>query len=256
MMKLTKTLLLLLFVCTIEFGFSISPVPAPTLPHAAEGMNIETFVHTPTAELQQLLGHELNWKDKLALALVKRKLKRQLKQNPEIGSLMVSALPAEGCSRIILKSGDVIEADVSQITPTEVKYKRCGKPGDPEIILAKEDVLSIQASDGEIIFRNTDSQPAYASKPTRNMNQRGAKIEGMGIASLVVGISGLIVGLFLTGIAGLVAGVIAVVLGAVSLNRIRRYPDQYAGKGLAWTGIICGTAITALFALAVLLYYA
>ena len=55
---------------------------------------------------------------------------------------------ADGCATIVLKTGDIISANVIQISPTEVKYKRCGKPNDPEMILLLSQVLKIKDADG------------------------------------------------------------------------------------------------------------
>ena len=61
---------------------------------------------------------------------------------------------------IILKNGNVIEAQVLEISPLEVRYKRFNHLDGPVIIILKNDVLSIRYRNGMVeIFNNapTDS---------------------------------------------------------------------------------------------------
>ena len=57
------------------------------------------------------------------------------------------------------------------------------------------------------------------------------KKKGLAIASLICGIIG---GYFST------VSIIAVICGHLALNKIKKEPNQYAGKGLAIAGLILG----------------
>ena len=57
--------------------------------------------------------------------------------------------------------------------------------------------------------------------------------KGLAIASLVLGI----VGLFFF---GLILGPLAIVFGIISLNKVKKQPKVYAGKGMAIAGIVIG----------------
>jgi hypothetical protein len=82
-------------------------------------------------------------------------------------------------------------------------------------------------------------QAAYgypgASRPT----------DGMAIASLILGIVAF-PGLCCYGIAGIVFGVTALILGRVSLRKIRASSGAIGGSGLAQAGWICGLVATIL----------
>jgi Domain of unknown function (DUF4190) len=190
---------------------------------------------------QQVTQQKLSFKDRILLKVLSLKMKyfndKSLTSNDLLGD----------CAKIVLKDGDVIEANIIQITPIEVKYKRCGKPNDPETILYKKDILSIKASDGEIIYRNTGNNTSRTATPSTQTTNDGPSYDGYSIASLVTGISGLV--LFGTWL-GLAAGICGIVFGYMGLKRINANPDMYKGKNMARGGLITGIIACALFALA------
>lgn len=62
---------------------------------------------------------------------------------------------------IVLRNGDIIKAVVSDITQTEIKYKKASNPNGPSYTIDKSDVLSINYENGE---KDTfDSAPAAES---------------------------------------------------------------------------------------------
>jgi hypothetical protein len=189
----------------------------------AQEVRLNDFISLSQKDLSQKLGRKLTLKEKIGFFALRNSLKKAIKKDPELGLISVNNY-FEGCSKIVLKNGDVIEADISQITPTEVRYKRCGKLNDPDIILNKSDVLSIKAVDGEVLFRNTGQ--SY----TNNREDTEKKIEPNATW-------GLVCSLFLFPPAG-------IVLGCISLNRIKKNPDKYKGEGLAWLAIILGILLT------------
>lgn len=72
---------------------------------------------------------------------------------------------------VILKDGSVIEAKVTEITPTEIKYKRFNHLTGPVIVISKADVLSIRYENGttEIINSSSPGRPAA----NQSVNQTG-----------------------------------------------------------------------------------
>lgn len=68
---------------------------------------------------------------------------------------------------------------------------------------------------------------------TRTNIYAPAKTEGLAIAGFISGIAGLF-------IAGIPLGTLAVIFGAISLSKIRKYPARYKGRGLAIASVVVG----------------
>ena len=141
---------------------------------------------------------------------------------------------AAGCQKIVLKSGDIIDAAISQITPTEVKYKPCN--GDIEMVLAKKSILSITDEKGEVIYRDgTGGSNNGGGGQSANSD---AKTDLWAILSVVEGGLSLLVSIF-SGLGGILLGIGGIVWGILSLGRIKKN-SALKGKGAAWAGIIMG----------------
>ncbi len=82
----------------------------------------------------------------------------------------------------------------------------------------------------------TYGQP-YASAPRQN---------GLGIASMVLGIVAVIPCFSVL----LIPGVLAIVFGAISLSQSKKNPEKYTGRGMAIAGLVLG-----LVSLAILLLF-
>lgn len=61
------------------------------------------------------------------------------------------------------------------------------------------------------------------------------KTHGLAVASMILGILSLI-----TFYGALLFGVLAIIFGAIALNKIKTNPEAYKGKGMAKAGLICG----------------
>ena len=70
---------------------------------------------------------------------------------------------------IVLRNGDIVKAVVSDITPTEIKYKKASNPNGPSYTVNKADVLSINYENGDKdVFDSApvaEPQPAQSSGP-------------------------------------------------------------------------------------------
>ncbi len=73
------------------------------------------------------------------------------------------------------------------------------------------------------------SAPPYGNPPARTLPN------GMAVASLVLGILGLVLAVV---VVGGVLGLVAVILGAVALGKIKR--GEAGGRGMAIAGIVTG----------------
>ena len=60
---------------------------------------------------------------------------------------------------IILKDGNIIEAKVTEISPTEIRYKRFNHQDGPTIVVPAENILSIRYENGMIDIINAASVP-------------------------------------------------------------------------------------------------
>jgi hypothetical protein len=95
---------------------------------------------------------------------------------------------------IILKDGNVIEAKVTEISPTEIRYKRFDRLDGPTIVIPAADVLSIRYEDGMVEVINDAPAAGQEGKPGKepkrstmdpdkfyfafNGNPGGALVEG------------------------------------------------------------------------------
>ena len=72
--------------------------------------------------------------------------------------------------------------------------------------------------------------------------------QSLALASMIVGIAGLVLG----GCLGPIPGIVALVLGLTALSRIKTSPQEYGGKPFATAGVIIGAVSLAFFLLMVI----
>jgi hypothetical protein len=245
------TILICAFFLLVNNIFAVVKIEEKPTPK--QQMSFTEFVHLSPKEIQERTGKKLNLFQRMGLKMLQKKMQKAMQEQ------------VENCSKIVMKDGDIIEANIIQISPTEVKYRRCGKPNDPELVIYKKDVLSIKAADGEIIFRNVNNnvntddsnnnnnnnnnnRDKNYGTDTRNNNNNSnePKLEGNALAGMICGIAGLLFGF---NIFGLAAGVVGIVLSIIGMNKIKRDPKRYKGRGMALAGLICGIAACAIYAL-------
>lgn len=195
---------------------------------------------------------ERDLKEMFSNSSIKKKLGRNLKLSERIGLALlrkqISKAMNANCAQIILKNGDLIEADIIQIGGTEIRYKRCNRPNDPEFVISTDEVLSIRSSEGEILYRSSTEK---SRTPQQTQSTDNARVDGYAIASIILGLLGLI--FWWVFFIGIPLAILGTIFGGVSLSRIRRNPEKYRGRGLAWTGLI-GGILTLSFWLLVLVF--
>jgi Domain of unknown function (DUF4190) len=247
------TILIYAFLMMINTAFAV--VKTNDTQTNKQQMTFTEFVYSSPKEIESKTGKKLNFFQRMGLKMLQKKMQKALKQQ------------GDNCSKIVMKDGDIIEANIIQISPTEIKYKRCGKPNDPELVIYKKDVLSVKTADGEIIFRNTNNNINTDDNNSNNRdknygtdnnsnNSNEPKLEGNALAGMICGIMGLVLGFNLIGLA---AGVVGIVLSIIGINKIKREPKKYKGRGMALAGLICGIAACAFYVLVysgvLVLYY-
>jgi len=87
-------------------------------------------------------------------------------------------------------------------------------------------------------------KPAWQPPPPPVTFPRNQPSQGLAVASMVLGILGLFVGMFCL---GPVPGIAALVLGLVALSQIKSAPDRNGGKPFAIVGIITGSLSMVIF---------
>jgi hypothetical protein len=178
-------------------------------------------------EIENLTGKKLTLKEKLGLFLLRKQTKKE-----SYGKIKLPDNWVDDCFTMYLKNGDVLEVKIIQIGTTEIKYQRCNKPGDPEILIAKSDVFNIKDSGGDVIFSSRDESWK------RSQGSRSGGTESLALAAGITGIGSLTLGLLVWPI-GLAAGIAAGIMGIVSMRRLNRNRN-IRGEGWAITGITAG----------------
>jgi hypothetical protein len=178
-------------------------------------------------EIEVLAGRKLTIREKAGLYLLRRQIRKK-----GAGITQNRAAWEDKCFTMYLKNGDIIEVKLIQISTTEIKYQRCKKPDDPEIVIAKADVFSIKDSNGEAIYSTKDDswKKGYASAE--------GETDRLALASGITGLAAVTFGLLFWPL-GLAAGIAAGVMGIVSLSRFKKNRNL-RGEGWAITGIVAG----------------
>jgi 1,4-dihydroxy-2-naphthoate octaprenyltransferase len=153
------------------------------------------------------------------------------------------------CDNIILRDGTEISAKVEEVGESEIKYKKCENLNGPDYRILKAKVLLIKYSNGTKDIFEQEKEIEKEDKEVKttvpiynniNSNSETGKTEGFSIASMIIGITGLIVVWVLSGFVGAGLGLIAVILAAIGLGKINNDPVKFIGKGLAIVGLITG----------------
>jgi len=135
-----------------------------------------------------------------------------------------------------------------EITPTEIKYKKCNQLDGPTLIKSKSEVFMLKYANGE---KEMITQSYAAAAPVEEVVQTtnevigyqdysgGQQKKGLAIVALVAGILGFL-------IPGM--GIIGIVFAAIAKSKIKKDPENYGGKGMAAAGLVCGIIATVLWA--------
>ena len=87
--------------------------------------------------------------------------------------------------------------------------------------------------------------PWQPSAPPAQVLRTPQASQGLALASMIVGASGIV----LFGCFGPVPGIVALVLGLIARSQIEKSPDKFTGKPYATAGIIIGAVTLAIYAL-------
>lgn len=139
------------------------------------------------------------------------------------------------CDLIILNNGDEINAIVSEIGLTEVKYKRCDNLQGPVISIYKKDVFMIKYRNGtkdviknmpgNVVESTTPANPQTHVDSTVNEEERFASLGALGTVAAILG---WLLPVPLGGAALL--GLIGLIFGLTGVIKNNANPKKYYGK--------------------------
>lgn len=148
-----------------------------------------------------------------------------------------------GCGTIQLLNGKKISVKILEVSPDEVKYRRCSMQDGPDFILKKNVIDRIIYANGEEDVMNDipyvrsnetaeEISPEYSSPLP--VNEEEQITEGLSLASMIVGIFALLTFPFL------VVGITSLILSISGMSKIKGNPKKWKGKEFATVGLILG----------------
>ncbi len=164
--------------------------------------------------------------EKVALKTAQRKIRKALKKH-ERGNMLGDST-SRPCGYVVLYPGERVEAELLEISATEVTYRLCGQPNTVPITRHKREVLAVVASNGDELFSGLYRMGSSTRQYEEDFG--GPKLDGIAILSLIFSLTPF----------SLAGPLLAVILGGISLDRIKKRPDRYRGKGFAVAGIVLG----------------
>ena len=242
--RLLNTINLSIVTILILFASCSRSINGLQTVHEKKSKNIETIISdsfhqtTPEKNKEEILTADAEnsivaFKDELIPSIGNK--------NSEKFELDWSGNNLIECDVIILKSGVEISAKVLEISPTEIKYKKCENLEGPTYGILKGDVFMIKYSNGSkeiMASENIPPQNNSQAPANNNSNQNdNSSNEPVTHWAAIVGMICSLVGLFLF---GLVLGLAGIIFSAIALSAIKKNPEKYKGKGMAITGLVAG----------------
>lgn len=140
------------------------------------------------------------------------------------------------CDQITLKNGEEVSARVLEITPTEVKYQKCGVTDGPLYIVKKTDVFMIKYANGsKEVFKVESTEPTTnnTSNTPKDKYTGPKKMHPLAILAFISAILGI------WPLSGL-ASIGAIIFANIALKEIKQKPNYYKGEMLAKVARVLG----------------
>ncbi len=155
---------------------------------------------------------------------------------PKTGTVKSHKTKNDSCGDfIVMKDGTVVEGKITEISETEVKYKKCNNLSGPSYTTKLDKVARIKYSDGnEESFGTRSKNPVVSSVPSKSSTNDSWN--PFAIASLIMGI------LSFTILLALVTGPLAFIFGIIAHNQINNESGN-KGRGMATFGIVIGAIV-------------
>ncbi len=148
----------------------------------------------------------------------------------------------EPCDQLIYKDGTEAMVKVIEITPNEIKYKKCENLEGPVYSTKKSELFMIKYANGTREVFKSDNAPKTNGEQTNQTYLGPPKTHPLSIASLILGILSLIPYI------GLVSAILAIIFGNIALRKIVEQPKYYEGTIMAKVGKILGIILLSIYA--------
>ncbi len=152
--------------------------------------------------------NDLTWKEKLALKLIEKKIKKAKKKLEKEGKNPTNFSQENRCYTMVLKNGEERKILLIKVSETEVIYKPCGNPDYPDITIPKEEVGQIKDQYNNLMYKASDFTP--------HDQQKMGKVGLVFLAALIFGLLGFKLVLALPFLA-IILFIMAGIFGLVSL---------------------------------------
>lgn len=150
----------------------------------------------------------------------------------------------DSCDEITLRSGTTSKVKITEVTPDEVKYKRCEMLDGPLFVIKKADIFMVQYANGTREVFPVENYPSANKKVDDYRSQYDERVRHPDATIvLVYGITGLLLGY---------GSLRAVIIGVRALRDIRAQPLRYKGEDAVRVGIALGIIKLALLLLLIL----
>ncbi len=176
-----------------------------------------------------------------------------------------SIIDTSKCDVMLLTNGEEISVKIIEITPTDVKFKRCDNLEGPIKMISKNYIFSITHLDGkkEVFKKEDGSIPVStetSSKLNSTKNDSDDREMGLAIVSLAFGVLALLfISVFGSDfedyyffkiiLGSLVGSILAIKSGTSQLEKIREHPKFYRGRVIAIIGLFLGVLVIPLLIL-------
>ena len=168
----------------------------------------------------------------------------------------------EGCDELIKKDGSIIQAKISEIGISEIKYKKCGSEDGPIYVVAKSDIFMVKYANGETEVISTTEQKREENNDEEYVNfdlvdesssQPPVKKKGEpnALISFILSCLAFVIAMIADAGVGFVIAIPALILSIIGLSRQSKYKERYKRPGFALPAIII-SGVTMVIALAVI----
>jgi hypothetical protein len=158
--------------------------------------------------------------------------------------------PGDSCDIIVFRNGEELEAKVSDISTTEIFYKKCANLEGPTYTALQSDIFMIKYPNGtRDLFKEKPvvQNQQVVGGTVSNYNAPKKKVEGMGIFAFCLSLAGLLVPFLELFI---VMELASVIFGIASLSKINNNDGDYKGRGFGTAAIIIGVVFMLLVLIA------
>lgn len=193
-------------------------------------------------------------------------------EKKNIQTKKIYQIKTDSCDVIIFRDGTEKPAKVLEITPAEVKYKRCDFIDGPIIAVRKSEIFMIKYSNGtKEVFKQEINQPIsknenFEKLPVRSNERYNTTKEIAPNATLgfILGLISLLIlflpisvtsngTLALIVLSSIVSAIVSRALCKDTLKKLDSEPDRYKGRALAITGMTLAWITISIYL--ILIYY-